>query len=162
MAAVPLEGPGADRTLSGIPAVSATATAVEAAIRSKGSIHILPFTRLSLPSTPLVPTPLASPFRAVTRRNLRAWPSDSRTNTSTGPRPRLAHIPLPGGLSACAARAHSEGNSRRPTMPKASPPLGSPFGAVGAGESVVWDRSYRKPDRVRSGATGGPNDSHIN
>ena len=105
-AAMPLEGPEADRTLPAIPAVSASATAVEAAFHSDGSIYILPFTRLSLPFSPLVPTPLASPFRAVARRNLRAWPSDSRTNTSTGTRPRLAHIPLAGGQPACADRTH--------------------------------------------------------
>ena len=61
VAAMPLEGPEADRTLPAIPAVSATATAVEAAFRSDG-IHILPFTRFSLPSTPLVPTPQPAHF----------------------------------------------------------------------------------------------------
>ncbi len=30
-------------------------------------------------------------------------------------------------------------------MPKASPPLRIPFGAVGTGKSVAWDRSYREP-----------------
>ena len=36
-------------------------------------------------------------------------------------------------------------------MPKVSPPLGSQFRALGAGESVVWDRPYGQPDRVNGG-----------
>ena len=59
--------------------------------------------------------------------------------------PRLGHTRLPGGQSA--GQPHpSEGNSRKPTMPKASPPLGSPFMPKRAGEAVVWDRSHRQPD----------------
>ena len=45
----------------------------------------------------------------------------------------------------------ASGQYRRPTMPKVSPPLGSQFRALGAGESVVWDRPYRQLDRVNGG-----------
>ena len=59
-------------------------------------------TSLSCHSTSIKPgcthgfvSPPTSPFSGVARRNLRAsWPSESRANTPTGTRPRLAHNSL--------------------------------------------------------------------
>ena len=112
-------------------------------------IHATLPPQFPLPSSPLVPTPPPAHF-ALSRG----------ATCGLGPLiPGLARAPAPATCPYALARrparlrrAHpSEGNNRRPTMPKASPPVGSPFRTVRAGEPVVWCPVARQPDRINEG-----------
>ena len=126
--ATPLEGPEPDRTLLAIRTAPAATAVVEAASRLEGRTSMQPFPRLPFPPSPLIPKPPPAHF---------APPPGTHT--------------LAGRTARLLQGRPSEGNSRRATTPKSSPPLGSPFKSVRAGEAVVWDRSHRRPDRVVGG-----------